>query len=266
MTLRTAVFWLHLATGLTAGSVILVMSVTGVLLAFEPQLVERAERDLWRAAPPTVDAPRLPLAAVVAGAPAGAGIERATTVTLRPDPRSSVRVGFGRDGAVFMNPYTGAVVGPGSRTHDVLHAVEDWHRWLGSRDLGRPITGACNLAFLGLPLSGLYLWWPRAWSRSAVRAVTVLDVGLRGRARDFNWHNAFGFWCAPILVVLTLTGLSRTGSGSDRLPRSRAPRPAQRVRPLQHDHARREGHGHGGLHRSVRRPAVGPGAPCGERG
>src|SRR6185503_5110805 len=21
-----------------------------------------------------------------------------------------------------------------------------------------------------------------------------------------NWHNAFGFWCAPILVVLTLTG------------------------------------------------------------
>lgn len=206
MTLRTAVFWLHLATGLTAGSVILVMSVTGVLLAFEPQLVERAERDLWRAAPPTVDAPRLPLAAVVAGAPAGAGIERATTVTLRPDPRSSVRVGFGRDGAVFMNPYTGAVVGPGSRTHDVLHAVEDWHRWLGSRDLGRPITGACNLAFLGLALSGLYLWWPRAWSRSAVRAVTVLDVGLRGRARDFNWHNAFGFWCAPILVVLTLTG------------------------------------------------------------
>ncbi len=206
MTLRTAVFWLHLATGLTAGSVILVMSVTGVLLAFEPQLVERAERDLWRAAPPTVDAPRLPLAAVVAGAPAGAGSERATTVTLRPDPRSSVRVGFGRDGAVFMNPYTGAVVGPGSRTHDVLHAIEDWHRWLGSRDLGRPITGACNLAFLGLALSGLYLWWPRAWSRSAVRAVTVLDVGLRGRARDFNWHNAFGFWCAPILVVLTLTG------------------------------------------------------------
>ena len=202
MTLRTAVFWLHLATGLTAGTVILVMSVTGVLLAFEPQLVERAERDLWRAAPPTADAPRLPLAALVAGAQASAGSGRATTVSLRPDPRSSVRVGFGRDGSVFMDPYTGAVIGPGSGTHDVLHAIEDWHRWLGSRDLGRPITGACNLAFLGLAMSGFYLWWPRAWSR----AVTALDVRLRGRARDFNWHNAIGFWFAPILVVLTLTG------------------------------------------------------------
>ena len=206
MTLRTAVFWLHLATGLTAGTVILVMSVTGVLLAFEPQLVERAERDLWRAAAPTVDAPRFPLAAVVAGAPVPAGNERATTLSFRPDPLASIRVGFGRDGSVFMNPYTGAVVGPGSRTHDVLHAIEDWHRWLGSRDLGRPITGACNLAFLGLALSGFYLWWPRAWSRSAVRAVTVLDVRLRGRPRDFNWHNTIGFWCAPILVALTLTG------------------------------------------------------------
>ena len=206
MTLRTAVFWLHLATGLTAGAVILGMSVTGALLTFEPQLVERAERDLWRAAPPTVDAPRLPLAAVVAGAQAGAGSERPTTVSLRPDPHSSVRVGFGRDGALFINPYTGAVVGPGSRTHDVLHVIEDWHHWLGSRDLGRPITGACNLSFLGLALSGFYLWWPRAWVRSAVRGLTVLDVRLRGRARDFNWHNAVGFWCAPILVALTLTG------------------------------------------------------------
>ncbi len=206
MTLRNVVFWLHLLTGLTAGAVILTMSVTGVLLAFEPQLVERAERSLWTAAPPALGTPRLPLAVLVAGAQARQGVERATTVSVRSDPRSSVRVGFGRAGAVFINPYTGAVIGPGSTTHDVMHAIEDWHRWLGSRDLGRPFTGACNLAFLGLAISGLYMWWPRAWSRPAVRAVTVLDVRLRGRARDFNRHNAIGFWCAPVLIVLTLTG------------------------------------------------------------
>jgi uncharacterized iron-regulated membrane protein len=30
--------------------------------------------------------------------------------------------------------------------------------------------------------------------------------GLAGRARDFNWHNVIGIWCAPVLLVLTLTG------------------------------------------------------------
>jgi uncharacterized iron-regulated membrane protein len=28
-----------------------------------------------------------------------------------------------------------------------------------------------------------------------------------GRARDFNWHNVIGFWCAPFLIVLTVTGV-----------------------------------------------------------
>ena len=31
--------------------------------------------------------------------------------------------------------------------------------------------------------------------------------GLRGKARDFNWHNVIGFWCAPVLIVLTATGM-----------------------------------------------------------
>lgn len=204
--LRRVLFWLHLLTGLTAGAVILAMAVTGALLAFEPQLVERAERDLWAAPPPAPGAPRLPLAGLVTTAQDRRGGERATTVTVRAEPSSSVRVGFGRDGVLFVHPYTGAVIGPGSKTHDVLHVVEDWHRWLGSRDLGRPVTGVCNLAFLGLAISGLVLWWPRGWSGSTVRAVTVLDVRLRGRARDFNWHNSVGLWCAPLLIVLTLTG------------------------------------------------------------
>ena len=43
-TLRRLVFWIHLFTGLTAGVVILVMCVSGVLLAFEPQIVDYAER------------------------------------------------------------------------------------------------------------------------------------------------------------------------------------------------------------------------------
>jgi uncharacterized iron-regulated membrane protein len=85
--------------------------------------------------------------------------------------------------------------------------VVEWHRWLGSREIGRPITGAANLGFLGLVVLGVYLWWPRRWTREAVKAITLFRSGLGGRARDFNWHNVIGIWCAPVLLVLTLTGV-----------------------------------------------------------
>src|SRR6185295_10829012 len=54
---------------------------------------------------------------------------------------------------------------------------------------------------------GVYLWWPRRWTREAVKAVTLFRSGLSGRARDFNWHNVIGIWCAPVLLILTLTGV-----------------------------------------------------------
>jgi uncharacterized iron-regulated membrane protein len=88
-----------------------------------------------------------------------------------------------------------------------MHLIEDWHRWLGAKESLRPVTGAANVVFFFLAISGLYLWWPRTWSRAAVRAVTVFDARLTGRARDFNWHTTAGFWCASVLVALTLTGV-----------------------------------------------------------
>jgi uncharacterized iron-regulated membrane protein len=66
----------------------------------------------------------------------------------------------------------------------VFRALEDWHRWLGAsaanRTSTRAVTGACNLAFLALAVSGLYLWWPRTWTpshtRASARTATVRPV------------------------------------------------------------------------------------------
>jgi uncharacterized iron-regulated membrane protein len=117
-------------------------------------------------------------------------------------------VSFGRDGgAVFVDPYRGTVMGGLSPVHDFLNTVLEWHRWLGAREVGKLITGAANLAFLGLVVFGVYIWWPRRWTAAALGPVTRFDSRLRGRARDFNWHNVIGIWCAPVLLVLTLTGV-----------------------------------------------------------
>jgi uncharacterized iron-regulated membrane protein len=95
---------------------------------------------------------------------------------------------------------------------DFMQLMIDWHRFLGgheekNRAVGKAVTGACNVAFLFLAGSGLYLWWPRQWTKKILAAVGLMNFKLRGKARDFNWHNAVGLWCAPVLIVLTATAM-----------------------------------------------------------
>ncbi len=48
MPVRKIIFWLHLIAGVVAGIVILIMSATGVALAFEKEIIAWAERDVRR--------------------------------------------------------------------------------------------------------------------------------------------------------------------------------------------------------------------------
>jgi uncharacterized iron-regulated membrane protein len=212
MKLRKMLFWLHLAAGVMAGVVILMMSVTGVLLAFERQIIAFAERETRAVQPPAPGAPRLNLDTVVEYARATVPDVAPSGLILHADPGTATLVNFGREQAVFVDPYTGAVRGNGATAaRKFFHVVTDWHRWLGmqgdNRDFGRAVTGACNAAFIVLVVSGFYLWWPRRWTRPALRAVTVPSLTLRGKPRDWNWHNAFGLWSAPVLLFITVTGL-----------------------------------------------------------
>jgi uncharacterized iron-regulated membrane protein len=151
--MRAFVFWIHLLVGVTAGAVILFMSATGVLLAFEPQISEWLERDRRVVTPPPA-APRLAVEALLARARAARTDQRPAMVTLRSDPSASAVVSFGREGgALFIDPYRGTVLGELSPAHAFLHEVVEWHRWLGSREMGRPITwcGQSRVSRAGRP-------------------------------------------------------------------------------------------------------------------
>jgi uncharacterized iron-regulated membrane protein len=194
------VFWSHLLAGVIAGVVIFIMSATGVILMYEQQMVEYAERDVREVVPPGANARRLSLDEIIAKARAQNPDARPTGVVLRNGSTASVAVSFGREGATYVNPYNGDVLGRGSKLHDWFHNVIDWHRWLGmegeGRAIGRAITGACNLAFFWLAVTGVYLWWPRSWHWRGLKPSLLFDFRLRGKARDWNWHNVIGF-CRP---------------------------------------------------------------------
>ncbi len=113
MTIRSFIFWLHLAAGVVAGTVVLVMSVTGVLLTYEKQMVAWAERSPLAAAP-TPDAPRLPLEALMARVREARPSASPATLTFRANRDEPVTVALGRDGQLLLNAYTGAVIGEGA--------------------------------------------------------------------------------------------------------------------------------------------------------
>jgi uncharacterized iron-regulated membrane protein len=205
MNLRKFIFWCHLVVGSVAGIVIFTMCVTGVLLAFERQIISYAERS-FRGDPP-VDAHRWPLEALlekVHAANPGAPI----SIAWKSDASAPVEIAVSRNQSLLLNPYSGAVLGEGAtRTRAFFHSVEDLHRWLAvpqeNRATGRAITAACNLGFLFLVISGPFLWLPRTWTRAAVRASTRFNFSARGKARDFNWHNVIGFWtCIPLAAIV----------------------------------------------------------------
>ncbi len=119
----------------------------------------------------------------------------------------SGREPVGRGKQVYLDAYSGAVLGPGSQgMRSVMSTLRGWHRWFNftgdRRALGRAVTGAANLMFLFIVISGLYLWFPRIWTWTRIRRNLLFKRGVRGRAFDFNWHHVWGFWTAIPLVVV----------------------------------------------------------------
>lgn len=207
---RNVLFWLHLVAGVVAGTIILIMSVTGVLLTFQQSVLRYVERSARQVEVPA-GAERLPADGLIARVEAQRPGERVTGLTIEAEDTSAVAVSLGAE-TVYANPYTGLVTGGGAtQARAFYRSVTNWHRWLAregeARTTARAITGACNAAFLVLAVTGLYLWWPRQWTWRHLSPVVWFRGGLSGKARDFNWHNVIGLWCAPVLIVLTATGM-----------------------------------------------------------
>ncbi len=207
--MRSVLFWAHLSTGVVAGLVVLMMSVTGVVLTYERQMVDAA--DASHAVSCESDCSRLPVEALVAATGGPPSSTDRASVLLYREPSRAAKVSFGRERSALVDPYSGEILREGeSGLRGFFTTVMYVHRWFAlegdARGVGRAITGYSNLLFLFLLLSGVYLWLPPVWNRVALRTRILFNPKARtGKARDFNWHHVFSFWAAIPLLVLICT-------------------------------------------------------------
>jgi uncharacterized iron-regulated membrane protein len=190
----------HFLAGLAAAPLIVVIAVTGIAYAFEPELSVVLD-DRARVAPGAPAALDAVIAAAASPAcrPAYVDVpsarDRAIAVSCAGDDRHSV----------LVDPARAVVVGDrvGRSFFDVVY---DLHWELA---LGRPGRIAIEWAtswMVVLFISGAVLWWPRGkrrdawWPRRGVK--------LRQTLRSL--HAVIGVYALPILFVIAATGLMWT--------------------------------------------------------
>ncbi|OEZ69351.1 sulfite reductase [NADPH] flavoprotein alpha-component [Janthinobacterium sp. HH103] len=201
-------FQLHWFIGITAGTVLVIIGLSGATLAFKDELLDVMNPGV-RHVPVETRAPLTPTQlSSIAAAEHG---QRVASVTMYAQAGAAPRLFFApkngqrRGVSIYLHPYTGATQ-PALAGAAFFEWTESLHRWLLlPRDPGRQVAGALALCLLGLALSGLYLRWPRRpldW-----RTWLTFDPALKGRSFLWNLHAVAGTWCLVVYVALTLTGI-----------------------------------------------------------
>ncbi|MGJ7579684.1 PepSY domain-containing protein [Variovorax sp. RHLX14] len=202
-------FQLHWFVGITAGTVLIAIGLTGAVLSFREELIDAMNPGGRHVGANT--SPLLAPSQLLEAAGKVHGERSVATLALFAQPGAAARIVFSpprgerRGETIYLNPYTGAALPP-----LVGEAFFEWneslHRWLLlPRAQGKVATGVLSGGLLMLALSGLYLRWPKRvldW-----RAWFTFDPALKGRSFLWSLHSVLGTFALLMYLVFTTTGL-----------------------------------------------------------
>lgn len=185
-------FKLHRISGVAAGLLLLILGVSGSVMAFSGEIDCLLHPSLFKVVPEGQPLSLSQLASSATSAlHAGESID-----TCLPSTRADASYSFTIFGAhhrvsrqIFVNQYTGRVLGSLStvRFTSIMRAL---HSIAG-------VAGCSSIILVFLVLSGLYIWWPRK----------RIKVGrFRNASLSFDLHNSIGLFASLFLFVFAVTG------------------------------------------------------------
>ena len=201
---RAWVLRLHLWIGLPSALFLLVIGLSGAVIAFENDYDRWLNPRLWNVTPTAHRVSQQALLDTVLARVAPASVSAIFMQDRRPDAAQRYLVSGGRE--VFADPYTGAILGV--RDHDpplsaVLRVVHQLHIRLvhiriGSMDVGKAIVEAAGVAMLCLLPTGFWLWWRRR----------RLTLNWKANWKRITWdlHSVTGIYSFVFLLLMSVTG------------------------------------------------------------
>lgn len=197
----------HFYAGLFVLPFILILSITGSIYLFKPQIDRWEERAYRNLGTQGAVSPDRQLAAVLAANPGA----RFNQYRLPREAGDAAMVQLLRaDGTareVYVSPQ-GRVLGsldPASRIEAVVSRI---HGSLLIGPWGDRLVELAASWTIVLILSGLYLWWPRPFRLAG----TVWPrLSLRGRPLLKDLHRVTDFWVAGLVLVMLASGLPWAG-------------------------------------------------------
>lgn len=198
----------HFYAGLFVLPFILILSVTGAIYLFKPQVDRWEERGYRTLESGRAVSPDRQLAAAMAAEPGA----RFNHYRLPREPGDAAMIQLLRaDGTpreIYVSPQ-GRVVGsldPGTRIEATVSRI---HGSLLIGPWGDRLVELAASWTIVMILSGLYLWWPRPFR---LAGTMWPRLRLRGRPLLKDLHRVTGFWIAGLVLVMLASGLPWAGA------------------------------------------------------
>lgn len=198
----------HFYAGLFVIPFMILLSLTGIVYLFKPQLDPLMYPHLLQ-----VEAQGTPLSADGQLQRVQQAYPQAQVSKYLPpvDERSSaqfVASQGGRSLNLFIDPYSGQLLGSQDAELNLQAIARSLHGELMIGTLGDRLMELAAGWGVVLVVSGLYLWWPRGQGGAGV---LWPRLSARGRLLWRDLHAVSGFWGSALLLFMLLTGMTWTG-------------------------------------------------------
>lgn len=207
--------WLHLWLGLSSGLIVLIVSVTGCIYAFEREIREFTQP--YQFVTPQQQAYLLPsqLRSIAAkeafGNEADVAGNHILGVTYGTASRAAIAAFMHKkDGysMIYINPYTGQVLKKKVLNDDFFRIILNGHfyLWLPPK-IGQPVVATAILIFVILLISGLIMWWPKKWNKANRDKSFKVKWKAGFKRVNYDLHNVLGFYVLLLAFAIAVTGL-----------------------------------------------------------
>lgn len=198
----------HFYAGLFVAPFIIMLSLTGMVYLFKPQLDSLMYSDLLTVKPAhhmlTADEQQrrvleaYPQVLVSKYLPP-ANAESSAQFVIKKD---------GREVNLFVDPYSGKILGTQDAKNNLQAMARELHGELMVGTVGDRLVEMAAGWGIVLVVSGLYLWWPRGRSPAGVLWPRIT---AKGRVLWRDLHAVTGFWGSVALLFMLLSGMTWTG-------------------------------------------------------